>query len=407
MHPLKTTLHSLQKQSAPLATPPKPSLGIPRAPIHHHSPLNHRLVFPVLHHHIRCPTPCQSATADPPTDALQLAEQYGLKIDLALTLAACAFEAYNTPINVDDAFVERTVSGTETTFLDKDYLLTHVQGVLIVHLQSATQLDAKDFLGKSDPYAVISVGPSAHRSATIPNTLDPEWDERFFLFVRDAEKQRLLIKVNDEDFVGEDDPLGSTMRGLGDVVDGEERVLDLELVGGGKGRIKLSIQYLPMTGALLVVWGLGETCARLLRVYYFGCVHYFWLCIPLVVYTAGCAYLWLCIVLLTPPHPHHPTQSCLHKMPVQHVAQSPVQYPSSPPSPLPGVPMNRVPLHVVGQMWRRMQHQSSLHRWRMLTTPHLIHRLLLLLLLLFFLLFFSVACCFLFLLSLSCTCSAT
>ncbi len=151
-------------------------------------------------------------------------------------------------MDVDDAFVERTVTGTETTFLDKDYLLTHVKGLLLVHLHSASNLNAKDFMGKSDPYAVLSVGPSAHRSKTLPQTLDPVWDERFFLFVRDASKERLLVKVNDDDFVGEDDPLGSTMLGLGDVVDGKVKDLELELVGGGKGRIKMSVQYLPMTG---------------------------------------------------------------------------------------------------------------------------------------------------------------
>ena len=122
-----------------------------------------------------------------------------------------------------------------------------MQGVLLVHLRAATNLAAKDLWGTSDPYAVLAIGPSAHRSATVPLTLNPVWDERMVLFVRDPQKQRLTIKLADADIVGEDDPLGSTMRGLEDLVDGREKELDLELVGG-RGRVQLEVQYVPMTG---------------------------------------------------------------------------------------------------------------------------------------------------------------
>lgn len=122
-----------------------------------------------------------------------------------------------------------------------------MQGVLLVHLRSATNLDAKDLWGSSDPYATLAVGPSAHKSATVPVTLNPVWDEQALLFVRDPQQQRLTIKLADADVVGEDDPLGSTMRGLADLVDGQRRELDLELVGG-RGRVQLAVQYVPMTG---------------------------------------------------------------------------------------------------------------------------------------------------------------
>lgn len=57
-------------------------------------------------------------------------------------------------------------------------------GMLRVRLMSATQLAARDILGSSDPYCVVTVGPSAHRSATRNNTLEPVWDEDFYLYVR-------------------------------------------------------------------------------------------------------------------------------------------------------------------------------------------------------------------------------
>jgi hypothetical protein len=40
--------------------------------------------------------------------------------------------------------------------------------------------------GTSDPYAVLTVGPSSHTSKVVDRSLDPEWDESFVLFVRYA-----------------------------------------------------------------------------------------------------------------------------------------------------------------------------------------------------------------------------
>ena len=57
-------------------------------------------------------------------------------------------------------------------------------GLLRVKLNSASQLAARDFLGKSDPYCILSVGPSSYRSAICHQTLDPTWDEEFVLYVR-------------------------------------------------------------------------------------------------------------------------------------------------------------------------------------------------------------------------------
>lgn len=148
-------------------------------------------------------------------------------------------------------------------YITRQYLLDHVQGVLLVHLHGATNLAAKDLWGTSDPYAILAIGPSAHRSATIPRSLNPVWDERMILFVRDPMQQRLTIKLADADLVGEDDPLGSTMRGLQDLVDGQARTLDLELVGE-TGHVQLEVQYLPMTGRVMLFWcvcvGVGGRC---------------------------------------------------------------------------------------------------------------------------------------------------
>ena len=59
-------------------------------------------------------------------------------------------------------------------------------GLLRIRLRSAEKLAARDLWGTSDPYCVLSVGPSSARSRTIPHSLDPTWDQEFTLFVRCA-----------------------------------------------------------------------------------------------------------------------------------------------------------------------------------------------------------------------------
>jgi Ca2+-dependent lipid-binding protein len=52
--------------------------------------------------------------------------------------------------------------------------------VLRVHVVEAKQLMKMDFgvlgKGKSDPYAIITVGAQQFRTDTIDNTVNPKWD---------------------------------------------------------------------------------------------------------------------------------------------------------------------------------------------------------------------------------------
>lgn len=54
-----------------------------------------------------------------------------------------------------------------------------VQGVLRVRVIEAKQLMKMDRvlgIGKSDPYAIITVGSQEFRTKTIYNTVNPKWD---------------------------------------------------------------------------------------------------------------------------------------------------------------------------------------------------------------------------------------
>jgi len=49
--------------------------------------------------------------------------------------------------------------------------------------------------GASDPYAVLTCGPSGVCSKVINNNLNPEWKEVHLLYVRDASKDLLKVGV--------------------------------------------------------------------------------------------------------------------------------------------------------------------------------------------------------------------
>lgn len=54
------------------------------------------------------------------------------------------------------------------------------QGVLRVRVIEAKQLMKMDVgvlgMGKSDPYAIVTVGSQEFRTKTISNTINPKWD---------------------------------------------------------------------------------------------------------------------------------------------------------------------------------------------------------------------------------------
>uniref|UniRef100_A0A2M4A0N4 Putative phosphoinositide 3-kinase n=1 Tax=Anopheles triannulatus TaxID=58253 RepID=A0A2M4A0N4_9DIPT len=85
------------------------------------------------------------------------------------------------------------------------------EGVLRIHVVEAKDLMKKDISmlgkGKSDPYAIISVGAQQFRTQTIDNTVNPKWDYWCEAFIHAESGQALQVVINDED-AGEDELLG-------------------------------------------------------------------------------------------------------------------------------------------------------------------------------------------------------
>ncbi|XP_058455221.1 extended synaptotagmin-2 isoform X2 [Malaya genurostris] len=86
------------------------------------------------------------------------------------------------------------------------------EGVLRIHVVEAKDLMKKDIgvlgKGKSDPYAIISVGAQQFRTQTIDNTVNPKWDYWCEACVDVTHQTLIGIKLFDWDRTGDHDPLG-------------------------------------------------------------------------------------------------------------------------------------------------------------------------------------------------------
>merc|ERR1711974_103477 len=77
----------------------------------------------------------------------------------------------------------------------------------IFTLHSAKDLASMDYMGKSDPYAIISYGSQERRTTTINNNLNPTWNHQV-TFDYEENEPTIDIEVFDEDTMARDDSLG-------------------------------------------------------------------------------------------------------------------------------------------------------------------------------------------------------
>ncbi|KAM0933896.1 putative C2 domain, synaptotagmin-like mitochondrial-lipid-binding domain, C2 domain superfamily [Dioscorea sansibarensis] len=139
---------------------------------------------------------------------------------------------------------------------DYSYLELKPVGTLEVKLIQAKNLSNKDFVGKSDPYAVLYIRPirdRMKRSKTINNDLNPIWNEHFEFIVEDASTQHLVVKIYDDEGVQASELIGCAQVLLKDLQPGKVKdvwlklVKDLEIQRDRKerGQVHLELLYCP------------------------------------------------------------------------------------------------------------------------------------------------------------------
>uniref|UniRef100_A0A146M9W3 Extended synaptotagmin-2 n=1 Tax=Lygus hesperus TaxID=30085 RepID=A0A146M9W3_LYGHE len=128
------------------------------------------------------------------------------------------------------------------------------QGVLRVHVVEAKQLMKKDISmlgkGKSDPYAIITLGADNFKTQTIDNTVEPKWDFWCEFCVDSTTGQLMRANIFDKDKTGKDEPLGrATVEVLGVTRKGEvDSWVTLE--EAKTGLVHLRMKWLQLSDSL-------------------------------------------------------------------------------------------------------------------------------------------------------------
>jgi len=136
-------------------------------------------------------------------------------------------------------------------FAKWSYMLPKPAGLLSVQLKEARNLLKKDKhfggSGKSDPYAVVSVGERkmSFRNAYAPKTVDPIWNYSTSFLMENPTGQNLKIEVYDFDSGSSGDFLGVTSVSLPSVLEKGEVEKWVSLGEVKHGDIHLACQWKP------------------------------------------------------------------------------------------------------------------------------------------------------------------
>ncbi|KAK8916423.1 Synaptotagmin-4 [Platanthera zijinensis] len=115
--------------------------------------------------------------------------------------------------------------------VDTSELELKPQGRIAVTVLKASALKNMEFIGKSDPYAVLYIRPVFKvKTKVINNNLNPVWNETFELIAEDKETQAIVIEVFDEDDLSQDKRLGIVKLPLIDLEPETATEFDLRLM---------------------------------------------------------------------------------------------------------------------------------------------------------------------------------
>ncbi|CAN7980683.1 unnamed protein product [Ixodes pacificus] len=124
-------------------------------------------------------------------------------------------------------------------------------GVLRLEVVAAKDLVKADIgmlgLGKSDPYAIITVGAQEFRTQVIPSTVNPKWNFYCEAVIYQIPGSTVDIEVMDEDQSSKDDFLGRVSVSVSDLQDQGQGDMWLTLDDTKSGKIRLRTFWLSLT----------------------------------------------------------------------------------------------------------------------------------------------------------------
>ncbi|XP_019451085.1 PREDICTED: synaptotagmin-3-like [Lupinus angustifolius] len=148
-------------------------------------------------------------------------------------------------------------------------------GILHVNVVRAHKLLKKDLLGTSDPYVKLTLTGDklAAKKTTIKmRNLNPEWNEKFKLVVKDPNSQVLQLQVYDWDKVGAHDRLGMQLVPLKVLKPYENKEFTLDLlkdtninevpIKKNRGQIVVDLTFVPFKEDSMKFGGNSRTYSR-------------------------------------------------------------------------------------------------------------------------------------------------
>merc|ERR1719458_1539013 len=121
-------------------------------------------------------------------------------------------------------------------------------GSLTFCVLRAKNLEKKDILGKSDPFVVVKYNHVEHRSPTMNNNQNPEWNFSQTFEIDGERPGKIQVQVFDDDF-GAQEELGTAEFDIRDLVlaDQSQEPIWINLENCASGTIQLSSEFMPVT----------------------------------------------------------------------------------------------------------------------------------------------------------------
>ncbi|KAL8063049.1 hypothetical protein ABFX02_01G002600 [Erythranthe guttata] len=119
-----------------------------------------------------------------------------------------------------------------------------IRGVLSVTVMSAEELPTTDFMGKSDPFVVLTMKKSDQKNKTrvLNDTLNPVWNQTFDFVVEDGLHELLILEVYDHDTFGKEKMGRCIMTLTRAILEGEFTDI-FHIDGTTKGKLNLHLKW--------------------------------------------------------------------------------------------------------------------------------------------------------------------